>query len=38
MGFWSGSIARGVLVAGEDMDVLLSELDLSVHARGASWK
>jgi len=23
---------------GEDMDVLLSEFDLSVHARGASWK
>jgi len=23
---------------GEDMDVLLSEFDFSVHARGASWK
>ena len=23
---------------GEDMDVLLCEFDLSVHARGASWK
>jgi hypothetical protein len=23
---------------GEDMDVLLSEFDLSVHGRGASWK
>jgi hypothetical protein len=23
---------------GEDMDALLSEFDLSVHARGASWK
>ncbi len=23
---------------GEGMDVLLSEFDLSVHARGASWK
>ena len=23
---------------GEDMDILLSEFDLSVHSRGASWK